>query len=164
MPKLRTERLSPRVPGSPRRPNGAGALDDQGYVVINLGGWTNRRLHRLLMEIKLGRPLLPDEDVHHLDGDRQNNQFENLALLTHGEHAHHTNLKFPWLLYCFKCGRPFARRRQRTRAEANFCSKSCANSHASYVRQSKAGKCPAPVRAPIIPLSVFLDRSPFADN
>jgi len=48
-------------------------------------------MHRLVMERALGRALLPHEDVHHLDGDKQNNSLENLQLLTHAEHSRITN-------------------------------------------------------------------------
>ena len=117
------------------------------------------------MEIKLGRPLLPDEDVHHPDGDKQNNQFENLALLTHGEHSHQTHITYPWLLYCFHCGRPFARQKHRRHSLANFCSRACACYHAACSRWHHHGKRPARARAPIIPLPTFLAAtSLFANN
>lgn len=43
--------------------------------------------HRLVMERIIGRYLEPDEVVHHLDGNRQNNAPENLSLLKRGEHV-----------------------------------------------------------------------------
>ena len=51
--------------------------DTHGYVLH----------HRLMMEAHIGRYLTPDEVVHHKDGDKQNNQIENLELMSKSEHA-----------------------------------------------------------------------------
>ena len=42
--------------------------------------------HILIMEEQLGRPLKKTEVVHHSDFDKTNNKFENLILMTRGEH------------------------------------------------------------------------------
>jgi HNH endonuclease len=42
--------------------------------------------HRLVMEWWLERKLYPDEYVRHLDGDRTNNRFENLEIISRQEH------------------------------------------------------------------------------
>lgn len=47
--------------------------------------------HRLVMEEKLGRYLRPDEEIHHIDGNKKNNHPDNLQLVTKSEHTkiHH---------------------------------------------------------------------------
>ena len=43
--------------------------------------------HRLIMESILGRELRTDEIVHHIDGDKWNNNPSNLMIVTREEHA-----------------------------------------------------------------------------
>lgn len=46
--------------------------------------------HRLIMEEKLGRYLLPSEVCHHIDGNRQNNHPDNLMVFqTNAAHLRH---------------------------------------------------------------------------
>ena len=42
--------------------------------------------HRLVAEESMGRPLRPEEDVHHLDGNRANNLPRNLLILEDTQH------------------------------------------------------------------------------
>lgn len=50
------------------------------------------REHLLVMEEKIGRPVLKKESVHHIDGDKTNNHPDNLLLFAnHSEH-----LKYEW--------------------------------------------------------------------
>lgn len=68
---------------------GIGITTD-GYLWIlvkNQGYWNNQvKLHRYLMEIKLGRKLKPTEIVHHIDGDKFNNSIDNLEILDRAKH------------------------------------------------------------------------------
>ncbi|MET4703088.1 HNH endonuclease [Frigoribacterium sp. UYMn621] len=59
------------------------ATGEKGYVfrTIGLGGKRIRILqHREVMEKTLGRALLPGENVHHINGARDDNRPENLEL------------------------------------------------------------------------------------
>lgn len=47
-----------------------GTIDGHGYHVITDTDGRRKRTHRAVMERVLGRPLHPDEIVHHIDGDK----------------------------------------------------------------------------------------------
>ncbi len=44
------------------------------------------RLHRYIMEIYLGRKLVKNEVVHHIDDNKLNNNISNLELMSSSEH------------------------------------------------------------------------------
>lgn len=56
-----------------------------GYVFES--GRGGRLASRLIKERERGYPLLSDEDVHHRDKDKLNNQRQNLEVKEHGSHT-----------------------------------------------------------------------------
>lgn len=65
-------------------PDGTGSLSEQGYYRVMVKG-RRYSVHRRVMSRVLGRELTPDENVHHKDGDRANNDPANLELWNTGQ-------------------------------------------------------------------------------
>lgn len=66
--------------GSPNRARGSGSYSADGYFYRCHGDGRRIGEHRFVMEQKLGRKLLSDETVHHLNGVRSDNRPGNLEL------------------------------------------------------------------------------------
>ena len=58
-----------------------------GYRYVWFTDGTGEQEHRYIMENLLGRKLTTNEVVHHIDGNRANNDIKNLQLMTRGEHS-----------------------------------------------------------------------------
>lgn len=80
--------------GGPLRQNGGGGSLSHGYWKVPVSaserhlvppGRTSELEHRLVMARQLGRPLLPGEVVHHVNGDRLDNDPRNLELWNTGQ-------------------------------------------------------------------------------
>lgn len=61
------------------------------YRKVRVNGF-QMPLHRHLMEVELGRKLLPSEVVHHINGNKLDNRIENLMVMNASEHSRLENL------------------------------------------------------------------------
>ncbi len=62
-----------------------------GYKMVARRGQNPTTEQRVVMERHIGRPLLSDEHVHHINGDKRDNRIENLEIMDPREHTrlHH---------------------------------------------------------------------------
>ncbi len=78
------------------------APDGHPYAKSGGGGNKGKYIleHRLVMEGILGRYLLPDEDVNHINGDKGDNRPENLSVVRH--YAHYQEMCCPKCEFKFR--------------------------------------------------------------
>ena len=68
-----------------RRPVGAGTISPRGYHILQAGGKTYK-VHRLVADAALGRPLARNIVVHHVDENPANNVNSNLIVCSQTYH------------------------------------------------------------------------------
>lgn len=107
---------------------------------------------KFLMEQALGRPLLPNEDVHHKDENPLNNTLGNLEIRIHGEHqAEHSTKYRDTVAVCGWCGKEFLwkgkqqrtfyanRRYNKNFSEKPFCSRECSGKYGQQIQEQGSG-------------------------
>jgi hypothetical protein len=75
------------------RPIGSTHVNRQGYLMEKVSlspGQSYRLQHVVVMERAIGRALAPSEVVHHIDGNRRNNDISNLYLCR--DRSHHNEV------------------------------------------------------------------------
>ena len=103
---------------------------------------------RIIMENIIGRKLLPNEEVHHKDGNALNNDIDNLEVLTKKEHlkihSEENRKYYDKTMVCPVCGKEFLwtskqqiyfygntkrRNKKYGTIKSPFCSKRCAGKY-----------------------------------
>ena len=59
------------------------SLNRQSIIGLHYNG---KAVYRMMIEHELGRRLLPEETVHHIDGNHKNNALSNLLVVSESEH------------------------------------------------------------------------------
>ena len=104
---------------------------------------------KYLMEKELGRPLLPDEHVHHKDRNPLNNEVSNLIIMSHSDHAaEHARKYFDTTATCGWCGKEFMwtgkqqqcfysnKRHHGHKSETPFCSRECSGHYGKSMQEN----------------------------
>ena len=81
--------------------------------------------HRYIMQQYIGRELHSYEQVHHINGNRFDNQIENLMIVTQKEHDEIHKWKYSKTKHCVICGKEFRKRKYKGK-ERKYCSTRCA--------------------------------------
>lgn len=103
------ERRDVRIRG-PMHPNWITGkiIDKNGYVKVNVGGGKRVFEHKLIMEQHLLRKLIRKEEIHHTNGNKQDNRIENLELCEDRADHKRKHQQYDWSTNypcCQKCGR-----------------------------------------------------------
>lgn len=88
-----------------------------------------RQYAKILLELKLGRRLVNDETVDHIDRDFTNDAPDNLRVLSRSDNSSLAGYRPDMFADCATCGSTFVlskdQRSKRSLAKRKFCSKRC---------------------------------------
>jgi predicted Zn-ribbon and HTH transcriptional regulator len=107
---------------------------DQEHPLANRQGKVY--LHRHVVSVKIGRWIGTNEFVHHIDGNRENNDPSNLALHTRSSHAKEHQILLGRIIRpikCKTCGKDFTPKTSRIK----FCSTKCSGTKSRRFEISK---------------------------
>ena len=105
--------------------------------------------HRYIIEQHLGRLLSPNEVVHHKDGNKKNNNIDNLEIMSNSEHSKFHNrgkgrkfclLKCPWCGELFKLPYNHSFLQKKNKLHCNCCSNECRGKLSSNIQHHGLSK------------------------
>lgn len=142
---MKTPYINHRIYGPYNRPDGR-----QHVITVSPDGIRKTVSYpRFLMEERLGRLLEKSEEVHHKNGDFNNNDVENLEVKNATLHRvlHQTKYETPIKVNCVWCREVIilSPRQQQHRTQNKsklgpFCSKRCSGKYGAWVLQRKLCK------------------------
>lgn len=122
----------------PYKPDWSRRSTSTGYEVVyapdHPRSWSTGYVysHRVIVEQHLGRLLSRNEVVHHVDGNRRNNDIENLEILTPSRHSSRhakgaaiVRLVCPWCQVSFEVPRRNTHLVKKTPSGCTTCSSVC---------------------------------------
>lgn len=71
-------------------------INKDGYIKLNVGGGKRVFEHKFIMEQHLGRKLIKPEEIHHINGDKQDNRIENLELCKNKADHKRKHKQYDW--------------------------------------------------------------------
>lgn len=125
--------------------------ENRKFVVIKEsdGKWHSHSYARYIVEENIGRKLDKTEEIRHIDGDKTNDNINNLQIINSTAHRQmHTPLKYKDTIEkCYICGNEFTvtakqhsekyrnRIRKSNSADKYFCSRSCSGIYGQRIQQ-----------------------------
>lgn len=96
--------------------------------------------HRYLIQQHLGRKLLSNEHIHHIDGNKLNNTIDNLMIVSPSDHRKLHKEKEWKDIKCLHCGIIFSSCTEGCRPR-KFCSDKCLRDHVIIIKEYICPQC-----------------------